>query len=386
MNPRASSALRVLQVMECTIGGTRRHITDLAQGLAAEGVDVHLAVAAERQPDFRRTLAELARAGCVVHELAMRRAISPAADLRHCWALTRLLRRVRPDIVHTHSSKAGALGRAASLLTGIGLRVHTPHTFAFLFHEMFGPRRRRFYFELERCLAARTECLIAVSQSEARTFAASGVVAPGKIRVVPNGIDPRPFAQAVPLDLRALGLEPALPTAALVGLLNPAKGQDLALRALAEPGVPEDLQLVVAGSGDERARLEALAAELGLGRRVVFLGFRHDVPALLAACDFLLLPSRWEGMPYIVLEAMAAALPVLATPVDGALDLIEPGVTGWLAHAVSVEALAASLAQALALAPAERAALGARGRERVLESYTCSAMVRGLLEVYASLP
>ena len=381
----SSSPLRVLHVMECTVGGTRRHITDVARGLVAEGVDTHLVLSAERQPEFRETMAELARAGCTVHELPMRREVSPFTDGRQLAALVRLLCRVRPDVVHTHSSKAGVLGRVASLLSGVGVRVHTPHTFAFLFEEMFGARKRRVFFEVERRLARRTQRIVAVSESEARTFADSGVVDAQRIAVVPNGIDPAPFAAARALDLAPLGLDPGRPTAAVVGLLNVAKGQDLALRALAKQSVPPELQLVFAGHGEERATLEALAVELGVAQRVAFLGFRSDVPEILAACELLLLPSRWEGMPYIVLEAMAAGLPVLATPVDGAVDLVEPGATGWLAQAISAEAIAEALARALAQGGAQRAELGRRGAGRVQEKYTADAMVRRLVDLYAAL-
>jgi len=378
----AGGALRVLLAMECTIGGTRRHLRDLAQGLRAKGVEVDLAVAAEREPGFRADLAELARAGCGVHELPMRRAISPRLDARHFGELTRLLRELRPDVVHTHSSKAGVLGRLASLRAGVGARVHTPHTFAFLFREMFGPAKRILFRSIERGLAARTDALIAVSPGEAKSFATSGVVPASKVRVVPNGIDPTPFEGAQSADLESFGLDAARPCAVVVGLLNAAKGHDLALRALAEGGAPEELQLLVVGDGEDRPELEALVARLGLGERVRFAGFRDDVPALLAAGDCLLLPSRWEGMPYVVLEAMAAGRPVVATPVDGARDLVVDGGTGILAEAIDAGGIGAALARLFALEHGEREALGAAGRERVRADYDLANMVEGTLAVY----
>lgn len=372
----------VLQVMECTIGGTRRHLTDLARGLARRGVEVHLAVAAERQPDFRETLAELSAEGCRVHEVPMVRSIRPLLDARHLRRLEDLLREVQPDLVHTHSSKAGVLGRLASLRTGVGRRVHTPHTLAFLFAEMFGPLKRRLFFQIERSLARGTDAMVAVSESEARTFAGSGVVDPDRVRVVPNGVDPAPYDGAAPADLAALGLDPARPTAAVIGLLNVAKGQDLALEALARH--PE-LQLLLVGHGETEAELRGLAERLGVADRVAFAGFRADVPELLAAVDLLLLPSRWEGMPYIVLEAMASGLPVAATPVDGARDLVVDGATGWLAPRVDGEAIADTLERALAAGPDARSQLGRAGRERILEGFTVDAMVEGCLALYAEV-
>jgi glycosyltransferase involved in cell wall biosynthesis len=140
----------------------------------------------------------------------------------------------------------------------------------------------------------------------------------------------------------------------------------------------------VVGPGDTRA-LEARAAELGLSGRVRFTGARRDVPALLAAIDFLVLPSRWEGMPYIALEAMASERLVVATPVDGARDLVRHGRTGLLAEAVNVDALRAVMRQALALSPAERGSLARAGRELVRAEFGLEGMVRGLVDVYAEL-
>jgi glycosyltransferase involved in cell wall biosynthesis len=233
MSNSTSKPLRVLQIMECTIGGTRRHIIDVSLGLNALGVDVHLVVAALRQADFREDLAQLAQAGVTVHELPMVRSISPATDFSQLLKLRKLVTELRPDIVHTHSSKAGVLGRTASFLTGTGKRVHTPHTLAFLFAEMFGAAKRSLFYQVEKRLAGLSHALIAVSESESRTFRDSKIVAPEKIRVIPNGIDPAPYRSATPVDLAELGLDPARATAASVGLLNVAKGQDLAIEALA---------------------------------------------------------------------------------------------------------------------------------------------------------
>jgi len=369
--------------MEATIGGTRRHIVDVARGLHERDIDVHLAVAAERDPDFPGDLDQLASEGIGVTRIPMVREVAPLKDLGHCRRLRALLKDLRPDIVHTHSSKAGVLGRTAALTTGIGRTVHTPHTFAFLFEALFGRAKRALYKVTETTLARRTDRLIAVSDCEADTFVRSGVVPEDRIRVVANGIDPAPFEAAVPFDVSTLGLDPEQPVAAVIGLLYAAKGQDLALDALAQPG-HESLQLLIVGPGDA-SELVAQAERLGLTQRVRFLGARRDVPALLAALDFLVLPSRWEGMPYIVMEAMASGLPVVATPVDGAKELIVPTTTGLVADSIDAAALGRELTSILAYTEDERRKLGERGRKRLVEGYSRAAMVDGLLEVYAEL-
>jgi glycosyltransferase involved in cell wall biosynthesis len=371
--------VRILHVMECTIGGTRRHLVDVVLGQRALGLDVHVVASSLRQPDFEADLQRFERSGAVVTRLPMVRAVSPATDASHLSALRSHLVRTNPDVVHTHSSKAGVLGRLASIQTGIGARVHTPHTFAFLFEAEFSRPRRALFRAIEKGLSGHTHALVAVSPSEARTFASSGVVDAERVRVVPNGIDPEPWIRARPIARADIGLRDDKPLAAVVGLLNVAKGQDLALEALQD--VP-DLQLVIVGHGDMESELRALATRSRLDERVRFLGFRTDVPAILAATDFVIVPSRWEGLPYVALEAMAAAKPVVATPVDGARDVIEQGQTGILTRSIDSSSIAGALRAMLQTTPEERAGMGRIGRARVERSYTARAMVQGLVDVY----
>jgi len=374
--------MRVLHVMEATIGGTRRHLVDLARAEQRAGLEVHVAAASLRVRDFERDLALLESEGVGVTRIPMLREVSPASDWRHVGELRALLRRLRPDIVHTHSSKAGVLGRWASLREGIGARVHTPHTFAFLFAGMFSPPRRAFYRRLERWLAARTARVIAVSRDEARTIEAAGVVPAGRLRVVENGIDARALREARALPRAELGFRDDVPLLFTAGLLNLAKGQDLLLEALAAPGL-EGVQLALAGEGELRPELEARAR--ALGGRVRLLGFRPDMPALFATSDAYVLPSRWEGMPYVLLESMASARPILATPVDGARELVERGQCGLVARAISAEALADGLRELLALPREEHARMGRAGRACVEQDYTLERMLEGTLQVYREI-
>ncbi|MEM1450782.1 MAG: glycosyltransferase [Planctomycetota bacterium] len=367
--------------MEATIGGTRRHLVDVATGQLRAGHRVSLVVSTLRDPGFPQDLERLREAGAEVHEVPMVREIRPAKDLVHGRRIGAILRESRPDVVHTHSSKAGVLGRRASMSTGIGARVHTPHTFAFLFGALFGRTKRALIRSIERGLARSTHRMIAVSETEAETIRGSSVVDPAIVRVVPNGIDPARIEGAEPLDVAALGLDPALPLAAVIGLVYGAKGQDLALEALAEDGL-EGLQILFVGPGDTGALVDR-ARRLGVDRRVAFVGPRDDVPSVLAASDLLLLPSRWEGMPYVVLEAMAASLPVVATPVDGARELVVDGETGYLARAIDPGAIADALRLATLAGESRRRALGAAGRQRLEDGYTVEAMVAGLDAVYA---
>lgn len=376
--------MHVLHVIEATIGGTRRHVVDACRGLRARGVRVTLVASALREPRFRDDLALLARDGVEVRELAMVRAIRPHKDAAHVFALRKMLQELRPDVVHTHSSKAGAIGRLASWSTSIGARVHTPHTFAFLFGAMFSGFSRSLFRTVEKELARKTDRFLAVSADEAATFASADFIPASKVRVVGNGIDMAPFEGATAIERSVLGVPQHAPLGLVVGLLNVAKGQDLALRALASPMLA-NVHLAFAGSGEQEAELRALARELGVESRVHFLGWRDDVPRLLASCDVLLLPSRWEGMPYIVLEAMAAGRPVVATPVDGARALLADGRAGRLCRSDAPPDIAQGLADVLRLDAPARATLGKAGQARVRAEFTLEHMVDGLLSVYREL-
>lgn len=367
--------------MEATIGGTRRHLRDVVFAQAELGLDVHVVASAVRQPDFREELERMSAAGVGVLELPMIRAVRPGLDLRHALALKRHLRTVQPEIVHAHSSKAGVLGRYASWSTGIGRRVYSPHTFAFLHEARFGRAKRLLYQTVEKWFGARTDRFIAVSSNEGETLRSCGVVDPNRVRVVPNGIDPAPYRSVPPVDRAALDTPDDAIVAAVVGLLYEAKGQDVALRGLTRPGC-ERLHLWFAGEGERRGDYEALAHELGVADRAHFLGWRNDVPALLAGADFLVLPSRWEAMPYIVMEAMASGLPVVASRVDGVRDLVVEEETGFLCAVADDGDLAGACARMIELGSTAREAMGASGRRLVEERYSVEAMARGLVAVY----
>lgn len=379
--------MRVLQVMECTIGGTRRHLRDLVHGLLARGVQVEVACAARREPRMREDMAAMQAAGARVHEIPMLRAIRPHVDLWHALRLGAVLLDRRFDVIHTHSSKAGALGRAVGLLCSGAVRVHTPHTFAISFRggagqggEAAGPPG--LLLATERLLGRVTRRMIHVSASERDEGRGLRVIAPARQAVVPNGIDPARFAR--PAGGAALRAELGIPAGARVvgsvGLLNDAKGHDILVDAAAL--LPADVHVLVVGHGEREGALRERAARLGLDARLHLAGWRDEVSAAHSAMDVFALPSRWEGLPYSLLEALAAGLPAVASDVNGSRDILagEPPC-GLLVPREDPPALAAALRSLLDDLPAARR-LGEAGRERVAREFTLDAMIERTLAVY----
>lgn len=361
--PKKPAVLHVLEAME---GGTRRHVCDLLPQLSARGYSVALATSFRRNPALRDDITPaLASCGIPVHELPMRRAIAPLADARAALRLSRLVRTLNPDILHTHSAKAGILGRLTGAAHGIPV-VHTPHAFPFL---MEGGRcKKGLYRFFERLAQPTTAALIAVSQEEARAAREIGFP-PGRIHHIPNGIGTPPQPPPATPPLQAI---------AFFGRLSRQKGVDLLLRAVANL----DIETHIHGRGEDEAALRRQCQSRGLGQRVRFMGEcpQSDITARMRDYPMIVIPSRWEGCPYVVLDAFAAGVPVLATRVGGIPDLIQDGANGTLIPAEDVPALSAAIA-ALLQSPTRRRGI-ATAAQQSLSRHTLTAMADSIERVY----
>lgn len=351
---RGLKVISVLQVAEAWEGGVRRHLRDLIRELDPAEFRVELALSRERKPlGGEEELAEYARRGAVTHDAPMSRGIAPLSDLASLARLVRLVRQARPDVIHAHSSKAGYLARLAGAWCGVPV-AYTPHAFAFLMDA--GPARRRLYRRLEAGLARRTAALIAVSSEEAREAERLGV-ARERVHVIPNGVRP---AGVGPVVVR----EGAELTVGFFGRLTRQKGPDLLLEAagLVLAHLPHT-RFRVFGAGEEAGALLARAEELGLGARIRFEGEcpQDSVLARMREVDVVAVPSRWEGCPYVVLDAQQAGVPVVAASVGGVPELIRDGLSGLLAEPESPESLCDTLLAALR-SPQKRRELAEGGR------------------------
>lgn len=358
--------MRILSVItRLNIGGASPMVLALTTGLKQFDHETLLVVGTPEPGEG--TLEDEARAaGADVTRIpSLRRNPHPVRDAVALTALVRLFRRWRPDVVATHMSKAGALGRIAGALTGVPV-VHTYHGKGF--HVFNGGLKTSLALNAERLLARISAGTIVVSDVQRKEFQHLRLGDPVRQRVIHYGLPLEPFVAAAQCGapLRAeLGVGPEIKLVGVIGRVIGIKGQDIFIRAARELTHSHPAaRFVIVGDGDARALFEALAAEIGIGHLVTFLGWRRDIPQVLASLDVVVLPTvlDFEGVPVAVIEALAAARPVVATNVGGVAEVVHDRNTGRLVPARDVAAMAAAIANLLD-DPAAAAAMGRRGQQ-----------------------
>ena len=347
--PPARPGVRVLRIFSrLNVGGPSVHVILLTAGLKDRGYETQLVIGQE-SPREGNLFDLAARKGvaCVAMP-GLGREVRPWRDLRALLGLYRMMRTFRPHIVHTHTAKAGMLGRLAARVAGVPVVVHTFH--GHVLRGYFGPLTTAFYRAMERGLGASSDVLVAVSDAVKRDLVGLGVASDAKIRVIPLGLDLEPLAGALPRgSLRGeAGVPGDAPLIGIVGRLAPIKDVGTFLRAAAavRAAVPA-ARFAVVGDGEERGPLEAERARLGLEGCVFFHGWRRDMAAVYGDLDVVVNCSRNEGTPVALIEALAAGRPVVATRVGGTPDLLGDGRRGVLVPPGDAAALAAGIVDAL---------------------------------------
>jgi glycosyltransferase involved in cell wall biosynthesis len=312
------------------------------------------------------------------------RRVAPLQDLRALRNLRAAVRAFRPHVVHTHSSKAGILGRLAARLERVPKVVHTIHGFGFT---PLQPAPVRWVFRTaERALARATDHFVTVSEVDRRRGEAFRLFTADRASVIRAGIDLGRFRAAADGGAvrEHLGIDAGVPLVVQVGNFKPQKAplDFVRVAALVSRSSP-NARFVMVGDGPLRPAAEALARELGVADKVLFCGWWEDVPGLLAASTVSVLTSRHEGLPCSVVESLAAGVPVVATAVDGTVEVVRPGVNGMLAAAGDISALARGVAEIIA-DPELRARLS-EAAPAGLESFDRDLMVRRQEDLYRCL-
>lgn len=273
----------------------------------------------------------------VVKVQTLSRDISPVKDLRSLRRIVSLLRRFRPHIVHTHTAKAGFLGRMAAMMLGIRNTVHTFH--GHTFSHYFTPLKNEVFMSVERLLAHHTAKIIAVSARQRRDLVEAYRIAPArKVVEIPQGLDLSGFLNCEEkreLLRSRLHLSESDIVVGIAGRLYPIKAHDFLILSAAELlNKHKHIHVIIVGDGDERPRLEEMVKRKGLESNIHFLGWQKDMPAAYAAMDIIALTSRNEGSPFSLIEGMASGLPAVATAVGGVPDLFpDPSPDGDLRFA-----------------------------------------------------
>jgi glycosyltransferase involved in cell wall biosynthesis len=344
-NPGLSRPLRVLQILEATTGGTRRHLAYLLQNLAdSREFSLSLIYSPLRDPHFSRDLELYRRLGVTLYEVPMRRAIAPWRDLVAFVKIFWIIRRGHYDVVHAHSSKAGFLGRLAARWVGGAGILYTPHSFAFQYcpHSLRGT----LYRWLERFAGRFHHRLVCVSEGERRAALDYRISPPDQIRVIPNVIDRnelRPTRTAREVKGQ-YGIEADETVIGMIAHFRPQKGYRHFMAAI--PRILQDCpraRFLIVGDGPFFSDAQKCIQQLGVESAVIMAGYQPHPQDYYQIMDVFVLSSLWEGMPYVILEAMSMGLPVVATNIAGNNELVAQGVNGFLVPLMNSEQIASQV-------------------------------------------
>lgn len=376
-----SDRIRIVRIISrLNIGGPAIHVSLLTALMNDETFESTLITGkiSEEEGDMSYYAAQHGVTPVMVEALG--RELHPLRDLRTLWQLTRLLRTMRPDVVHTHTAKAGFVGRWAARFAGVPVIVHTFH--GHVFEGYFGALKTRLFVTLEQATARITDVVLTLTQSLRRDLADKFRIARAeRITVLPLGLDLAPIA-AVPRKtgtFRArIGVPADAPLVGIAGRMVPIKNHALFLDAAAHIHARRpDVRFVIIGDGELRSTLEHQIDDLGLRDVVTVTGWINDIAQAYADLDVFALSSINEGTPVTVIEALAAGCPVVATHVGGVPDLLEGGRLGKLVSSGNAHALAESILETLDDPPDPEP-----GRQAVLSQYGIDRLVSDLSALY----
>ena len=317
----------------------------------------------------------------VIPELG--RSLSPIRDIKTLWKVYQLIKKEKPDVVHTHAAKAGFVGRVAAWLAGVPVIVHTFH--GHVFRGYFSPNKTQFFIILERLTARISDTIITLSDGLRRELAEEyRITRKGRITVLPLGLDLGTFTQTgrkAGVFRKEFGIAADAPLIGIVGRITPIKNHPLFLNAavLILKQLP-NARFVIVGDGEMRAETEALVDQLGLRDAVIFAGWQKDVAHIYSDLDVMVISSINEGTPVTVIEALAGGCPVVATAVGGLPDLLDHGKLGRLVNDQSPESLSKALLEILASPPDGREA-----QALMVDRYGIERLVKDLDGLYRGI-
>jgi glycosyltransferase involved in cell wall biosynthesis len=380
--------IKILRIIgRLNVGGPAIHVVNLTAGLDPHRYQSLLVAGSENEAEGSMLDFALSHGvtPTVIPEIVTSFSLAPR-DGHALWKLYRLMRKERPHIVHTHTAKAGFLGRLAARLSGVPVVVHTFH--GHVLHGYYGQAKNQVLRRVEHSLACATDRLVTVSEKVKNDLISYGVAKAEKIAVVPLGFDLEPFLNSRTQRgefRRELGFTDQPKLIGIVGRMFPIKNHALFLDAAARISAEQrNARFIIVGDGMLRPMLENRARELGIGDRVRFTGWRRDLPRICADLDVLVVSSDNEGTPVSAIEAMAAGCPVVATRVGGLPDLIDDHKTGRLVPPQDTEALATAVVDLLQSSDTNRE-LGRNAQEFVRQRFMVRRLLADMDRLYSQL-
>lgn len=379
--------IKILHITEPTIDGVKTHVVDLLSHLDTDNYEITLLYSAKRSdPKFKHELEFLKARGVEAYHCSMSGQIRPLEDLVAFIHILNFIKNKKFKIVHCHSSKAGFLARVACKLLHVPIIIYTPH--AFPFRIIKAHIKRMFYVYLERLAAKFCDRIICVSQQEKEMALTIKIAPSDKFKVIPNSIDFKKLQLSKKINLKErypkiINYRDIIITT--VGRLSYQKAPEIFVKAASIVAQQcNHVKFLYIGTGELKEFVEKLALKLGLEKRIIFTGYRNDVFDLLKSSHIFVLTSRYEGLPYSILEAMALKLPVVATKVIGSSELVIHGKTGILVPPENEHALANAILF-LINDSKNRKKLGMAGYNHLIQNYSLEFMIRETENLYQEL-
>ncbi len=374
-------------IARLNIGGPAIHVILLSSMLNPERYETHL-ISGQETADEGNML-HLAEEKNVSPSIIPRlgRKLNPIGDLSTLWRLIRLFRRERPDIVHTHTAKAGTIGRIAAILARVPIIIHTFH--GHVLHGYFGSLETIIYCMIERILAYFSKSIITVSEQCRTDILNLGIGSPDKVQTIPLGLELDRFAEPIPNARQELRDKYNIPQDAfvtgMIARMVPIKRHQDLFNAI--PIVLQshpDAYFLIVGDGECRANLDALAEELNITHRCIFAGFHHDLDRIYKAVDLVVLTSANEGLPVAIIESLSSGISVVSTRVGGVPELIDDGKTGYIVEPGDIDSIADGLIKAIA-DPEKTRSMGKIAQKETIEKYSIRRLVKDIEELYEHL-
>lgn len=372
-------------IARLNIGGPAIYAIILSSGLDKKRFSTTLICGAEGEKEgSMRDEAEKKGINLIfISELG--RELHPIKDIVTFLKLFWIIKKIKPDILHTHTAKAGTIGRLAAWLAGAGVIIHTFH--GHVLHSYFSPAKTKLFILIEKLFARITNRIIVLTESQKREILEFGIGRPERFSVIPLGLNLDKFydlEEKKGILRKELGLSLDTPLIGIVARLAQIKDHKtffLSARLLLKKIA--GVRFIVVGDGPLRSELEELTRELGIKEKVFFLGFREDLDVIYADLSLLVLSSQNEGLPTAIIEAQASCLPVVSTNVGGVSELIKDGETGYLVPAKNPEMLAEAMEKVLKDQNLAKK-MGEAGKENS-KKYGAERLIRDIEALYESL-